>query len=150
MSKVGYSKRDGQPCTKAEWSDLRKDLSYCSVRQFDNDIVRVEVKWHGLVRDPQNLFRETYPLFMLNVYNYNSFGDRVVDPVESGKTFPTEEAAVAFYEKFVERWSESYVDDGVLVEVGNSLAPPPPPNLDAPSSEVASIKGIEDDGCGAW
>lgn len=149
-----YFGRDGRQCQKVEWRRLRDDDAYRIVREYDNEEISISIEWLGAVENAESLFPDCYKLFGLHVCNYNSVGNPTKDPVENGRTFPDEAAAIAAYEKFIERWTESQRnEDGVLVEEGNNLAPPPPPippNPDAPSSDVSGIKGIVDDGVGAW
>jgi len=137
----------------AEWKKLREDKSYVEVRAYDNGDVRAILEWNGRV-DDASVFRDCWPVFKLMVGNYAADGSLWPDPVEYGKTFPTEEAGIAAYEAFIERWTASRRDaEGALVEEDNNLTPtppPPPPNPDAPASEVTAIKGMEDDDVGAW
>ena len=134
-----------------KWKALRRDSEYCTVRLYDNGSVKVFAKWLGMVENPNSTFPEYYPIFRLNVENYGSNGLLRYDPVEHGKMFKTENLVVAAYERFVERWTESYSDEnGNFVEADNLLTPPPPPNPDAPDSDFSSVKGINIDDVGAW
>jgi hypothetical protein len=148
MSKISYFGRDGRQIQKSEWARLRANGEYRVVRKYDNGAVFVELEWLGEVRDAANLFKDHYPLFMLNVINYDAVGNLRRDPVDNGKTFATERDGIEHYEAFLERWTNSHRDENnVLVEEDNIHTPPPPPDPDAPSSEVSSIKlGADDDG----
>lgn len=154
MSKktVRYFGRDGRQCQTVEWLRLRKDKEYTTVREYDNGQVRVTLEWLGFVED-FGVFKDCWKVFTINVFNYNSVGDIRRDPVDDGKCFPDEAAAIAGYEAFIERWTASHrTADGEFVEEDNRLTPPPPPDPDAPSSDAANIKGIDigDGDCGAW
>lgn len=148
----GYFDKQGDGISHGEWLALTKDPAYVLLRQYDNGQVRATVTWEGKVLNPQNMLPDFYPVLRLSVSNYASDGSRRPDPVEDGKTFPNETAAVAAYEEFLERWTASHrVEDGQtgeseFVEVDNDLAPPPPPDKDAPMSTVPD----DDDGIGAW
>ena len=149
------------PISKESWQELQKDDSYRICRQFENGAIRLTVEWIGAVNDT-SVFHEYWPMFQLRVFNctqrlMTEQGETktvtvwVADPVEDLKLFGTEHLALTAYRKFLERWTDSeYAVDRngrqEFVEVGNLLAPPPPPNPDAPVSEVE----ILDDGVGAW
>lgn len=154
MSKTKYFGRDDRQIQRVEWQTLREDDKYCIVRQYDNESIAVSIEWLGAVEDADGIFRDCYKLFGMRAWNYNSVGKPTKDPVEDGRTFPDEATAIAAYEKFIERWTESQrSEEGVFIEEGNNLTPPPPPeppNPDAPSSDVSAIKGMVDDGIGAW
>lgn len=148
---VKYLSRNGLNIDKAQYDEYCKDENYVNVRMFDNNEVRVILKWVGLVRNPANYFAGDMPIFQIGVWNYDSTGQMRHDPVTSGKTFSDEDTAIKAYEKFLETWTDSERDDdGKLIEEENLFTPPPPPNLDAPDSDIASIIGIGDDGVGAW
>lgn len=145
-----YLDRNGVGITGEHWKKLRHDPNYRVVRRYSNGVVHVELEWLGTCDNPDT-FRDYYKLFVLKVNNFNEQGQLVPDPVENGKTFGFEHEAIRAYEQFLERWTESHRDEeGEFVEMDNDLIPPPPPNPDAPSSDVAEIKGMEDDGVGAW
>ena len=141
--------RDGVRIPKIEWEKLQADDSYRLPDRFDNGIVHVEIEWVGKVAQP-NTFRDYWPVFRMNVQNYRD-GVLVDDPADDGETFPDYAAAKKRYEEFLVKWSECSVNDfGEFVEEGNSLAPPPPPNPDAPDSAEDVVAGVLDDGVGAW
>lgn len=145
-----YFGRDGRPCQKFEWQRLRSDKSYATIKEYDNGQVYVKLEWVGEITDP-SVFRDCWKMFRIIVANYDADGSARPDPVENLKTFAYEKDGIAAYENFLERWTASHRSgDGELVEEGNYLTPPPPPNLDAPVSDVAKIKGLEDDDIGAW
>lgn len=147
-----YFGRDGLPCQRSEWSRLRSDRDYRIVKEYDNGQVYVCLEWLGEVADTST-FRDCWKMFALCVGNYNANGDIKEDPVENGKTFAYEKDGIAAYEAFLERWTASHRNaDGEFEEEDNALTPPPPPNPDAPSSDVAQIKGIDlgDGDIGAW
>jgi hypothetical protein len=151
MKNIAYFGRDGRLCQRNEWARLRDDPSYRIVRQYDNGSIRIQVEWLGEVTDPQNLFPDMYRLFRINVWNYDAYNVLRPDPVRDGDTYPTEKTAIKAYEEFLLDWTNcSVTEDGDFIEEDNSLAPPPPLNPDAPTSEVTAIKGITDDGVGAW
>lgn len=147
-----YFGRDGRPCQRVEWNRLRSDKNYATVREYDNGQVYVKLEWVGAV-DDTSTFRDCWKMFQLVVGNYTATGEIKPDPVENGKTFAYEVDGIKAYEDFLERWTASHRNaDGEFEEEDNSLTPPPPPDPDAPSSDVAQIKGIDlDDGdIGAW
>lgn len=136
-----------------KWAALRDDPNYRLVRAYDNGAIRVDVEWLGELRDPFETFPEFYKLFRLNVWNYDAANQLRRDPVEDGKTFPTEELAVQAYELFLERWTSSHRGErGEFIEEGNELAPPPPPAPDTPMTDVSEIKSTKlgDDDVGVW
>ncbi len=145
----GYFDRDNNPITKEAWLAFRLDPSYLSIRLYDNEVVHLELLWHGVVDNPNLTFPSMYPLFYMVVMNYNGEGKAVPDPVENGKSYATIELGIAAYEKFLERWTNSSKEEGVFVEKDNLLTPPPPPNPDAPAAK-AEYKNVEIDDCGAW
>jgi len=150
MNKPIYVARNGARISHTEWTLMQKDRDYRILREYDNGQVYVRLEWTGEVENA-SIFRECWTVFMLTVGNYNDKGELKADPVENGKTFAYEGEAIRAYESFLERWTASHVNsDGEFEEEDNTLTPPPPPNPDAPSSAVAEIKGMEDDGVGAW
>ncbi len=151
MSKTLYINADGAHITKEAWQERRSDSEYCTVKRFDNGKVLVEVEWVGEVKNYQNLWPADYPVFRLTVANYRENGEAVPDPVFDDTSFPDKDFAIQAYTNFLSHWTESGVnEDGVFEEVDNIYTPPPPPNFDAPTSDLSTIKGIEDDGVGAW
>lgn len=140
--------REGMPITQTRWHDLAKDESYVKVRRFDNGKVFAELLWYGAIpeKDVRNVLPEFYKVYSLIVKNYREDGSLVYDPA-SGETYPDEKSAIAGYEEFIFKHGECVIDNGELVEVNNKLAPPPPPNLDAPAEKP--IEGLTDD-FGAW
>lgn len=152
---TGYFNKDGARITAQDWSKLAKEPGYSKVIEYDNGVVRVRVIWVGKVLGIEMLYADMYKVFRLDVENYNAVGTLVPDPVSNGKWFPNKTAAIEAYEEFLERWTASHrSEEGEFVEEDNTLAPPPPPppppSPDAPTSDLASIKGVEDDGVGAW
>jgi len=146
---VTYYDREGERISLTAWRERLKDVSYSTLKQYDNGTVRITLDWVGRVRDAANSFRETWPLFVLHVNNYGSDGVLRADPIEDGRTFPDEEAALKAYTEFLTRWTESHVvENGItgemeLVEEGNTLVPDAPPDPNRPTTTV------EDD-VGAW
>lgn len=150
MAKPTYVSPNGARISRDEWVAMQNDRSIRILCEYDNGQVYVRLEWRGEVEDA-SVFRDCWKVFVLTVANYNENGDLVADPVENGKTFAYRGKAIAAYESFLARWTASHIDeDGQFVEEDNTLTPPPPPNPDAPTSAVAEIKGMEDDGVGAW
>jgi hypothetical protein len=146
-----YFARDGRQIDAKTWSKLLRDLDYCAVRMFENDKVRVVLDWTGIVPNADQFFPDHYPVYSLHVDNYNHAGEPFRDPVEDGRTFPNEAVAITAYEKFLKKWTDSFIDEeGKFVDLGNEAKPPAPPSLDAPTSSVKSIKGMENDDVGVW
>jgi hypothetical protein len=151
---AGYINRSGAKITAKEWEALIASESYSTVRRYDNSEVRVVVDWVGTVAN-MDVFPEMRKVIRLDIFNLNSSGKWVKDPVQSDLWFPNEETAINAYEQFIERWTNSHRDENdELIEEDNLYAPPPPPppppSPDAPASDCASIKGVVDDGVGAW
>ncbi|MFK3741065.1 hypothetical protein [Massilia sp. TN1-12] len=147
MAKVLYQDRDGKRIDGEQYKQARQDPSYVQVRSYDNNQVRATVEWIGRIENPQDQFPDYYKLFRVDVWNYTDGGQLAKDPAYP-QFFSNEAAAAKEYEAFIERWTEAErMADGELVEHGNTLLPPPPPNPDAP----ASIP-LDDDvaGVGAW
>lgn len=145
---VAYIDREGKLIGLSSWKAHRADPSYVTVREYDNGVVNVKLEWVGKVTEYGQVYPEFHKVFSLVVKNYTADGGLALDPVEQGRTFPTEEAAVKFYEEFLTKWTASEVNDfGEFVEADNALTPPPPPDPDAPTSAPS-----EDDtaGVGAW
>lgn len=145
--KVLYLDRNGNKISADEFIERAADPEYAQVRAFDNGRVRVFLNWTGKIANPDQTFEGYRKLFTLEVWNYSESGNLTRDPAYP-QTFPDQDSAVTAYEAFIERWTASERDrEGKLVEVGNSLVPPPPPNPDMPLSEP-----IDDDenGVGAW
>jgi len=140
--------RMGREITKSEWLEKRGDPAYKIVKEFDNGFCNVTLEWIGEIRNCQNLFDYCYPVFEMQVWNYD--GNKVPrqDPVDSGKTFANERDALAYYEEFLTRYAgcrmeEDQFGEKTFVEEGNVLTPPPPPDLNVPVTET-------DDEVGAW
>ncbi|WP_297478311.1 hypothetical protein [Ferrovum sp.] len=142
MSKI-YFDKDGRKIQKDKWTHYRMDPSYCIVREFRNKAVLVIVEWKGAVDTRLHPFAFTHPTFEMRVWNFDSDGKLVPDPVESKKTFPSEQNAINAYNNFLLRWTDSKIENGELVEVGNELTPPPPPDPNIPKTAV-------NDDIGCW
>lgn len=144
--------KDGTPIHGGEWSRLRDDREYRLIREYRNDDVWLSLEWSGKVDDP-SVFRDCWKMFQLTVMNRTPEGRWAPDPVENGKWFPTQEAGIAAYEAFLERWTASHRnEDGKFVEEENELRPPEPPNPDAPSTDVSEIASVclGADDVGVW
>jgi hypothetical protein len=142
---IAFVNREGVMISEADWRDLQKDPNYCTVRQYDNSVVQVTLKWVGRVPNPQNTFKEFWPVFILLVKNYKADGTLAVDPNDSDKTYYEEAHAIKAYEEFLLRWTESTVDEaGEFVEADNMLTPPAPPDPNKPMTVA------DDLGEGAW
>ncbi len=137
--------RNGEKISALQWFELMNDSAYHNIREFDNGSVRVMLAWSGKVTPKQHSsFRDTWPLFVLYVANYDANGKPVKDPVMDGKTFPDEESAIKGYEKFLTQWTTCEIDDkGAFIEKDNLLAPPPPPDPNAPQSVLITDSGSE-------
>lgn len=149
-----YFDRELNPITQSQWMEHMSDDSYRIVRQFDNGKVLVKLFWQGNVtpKEMANLMPEYYPIFKIQVLNYNSVGVPINDPVDDGKTFGDESSANEFINNFLIKYTTSHWDgaeegQGNFIESDNRLAPAPPPNLDAPSDKA--IEGLTDE-IGAW
>ena len=145
---TGYLNRAGEQISKKKWSELMLDPDYVSVREYDNGVIRVSLRWSGCVKNFGNTFPNYYKVFTLSVSNYREDGSLVKDPVEQELTFPNEASAVNFYEKYLLKWTDSERNDAnEFVEIGNTLTPPPPPDPDRPSVEpdMPELGGV-----GAW
>ena len=150
---VTYYDREGRQIDSGEWTVKRSDETYRNVRQYDNGTVRVILVWMGKVTDAASMFRDYWPVFQMGVWNYDAADVLRPDPIMNENTFGDEDSAVKAYEQFLMEWTDCMKADGVFTEADNDLTPPPPPpppNLDAPTSEVSTIKGFADDGVGAW
>lgn len=145
---VAYFNRDGERIPTPKWRELRADPSYTVVRQYDNGVVNVVLEWTGKEKDYGNVYEKFHKLYLLVVKNYTSDGSLALDPVEQGRTFPTEAAALAFYEEFLTKWTGSAKDEfGEFQEADNALTPPPPPDPNRPAIEPDAE---ELGGVGAW
>lgn len=144
--KVGYYDREGKPIAADAWKAKCADPSYAVVREYDNAVVRLTLKWIGRVKNPGNYFIVAdSPLFILLVKNYRADGSLADDPADGDRTFGTETAAIAAYEEFLLKWTESERDDrGEFVEQDNTLTPPAPPDPNRPATEAMDLEG------GAW
>jgi hypothetical protein len=142
---VRYFSRNSIPISVDQYEEYCKDEDYVNVRRFDNSEVRAILKWIGVVRNPGNYFSGDMPIFELGFWNYDS-GGALREAPESGVKFCYEADAIQAYENFLLRWTDSEREDDKLVERDNIYAPPPPPNLDAPESDLAEIIGVGDDG----
>ena len=144
-----YIGRDGKRLKADEWAKLHADDAYRILSRFDNGKVEAYLTWNGEIKDPvAGQHKEYWPLFILKVNNYLENGTKRIDPVENGRTFPTEEDAVAAYKEFLMNWANCHNGEGQFVERGNQLAPiipPPPPDPNRPQTEPDML-GSE----GAW
>jgi hypothetical protein len=155
MSSKGeiYFDRKGSLIGRDEWAALRGDPDYCTICEYDNGVVYIKVEWVGAVSAHfmKNTLSEYWPRYKIRVANYNADGNLMPDPIENGKTFSSEEEAVKVYERFLLAWTEcDYDESGKFTECDNDLAPLPPPDPNAPASDISAIKGLTDDGIGAW
>ena len=127
--KVLYFDREGKQISKEEREKLFEDRNYRVFKEFDNDGVYIALNWVGIVRNPQNIFPDHYPIFVMNVLNYTSDGKLVPDPISDGVSFYRENVALEAYQNLIRRYApENYKEDakGGFVEVDNNLAPPDP------------------------
>ena len=136
-----YLDRGGRRIDSTQWQKLQADESYRIIRLYDNGEIRLMVAWKGKMSLQQkNSFRDTWPLFEIGMWNYDSEGVLRPDPVVNGNTYPTIELAVKAYEDILLTWTNSEVDDeGQLIEVDNNLAPPPPPDPNKPESKIKEL-----------
>lgn len=124
-----YFDKEGDEISANLYKDLAADDSYRIVHAFENEKVRMLLLWTGEIKGADQMFRTSYPLF--KVEQYDKLDGKWVESFESGKTLPTLRKAEEYYEDFVMRWTESYIDeDGEMHEIGNLLAPPEPPKPD--------------------
>lgn len=149
MRKIIYVDREGKHISSEEWKLKSGDIAYTTVKEYDNGVVRVTLKWNGRVSGPSaQSFADCWPIFVILVKNYKADGTLVNDPVDNDQYFPNEADAVKAYESFLLKWTESEVDDaGEFMEEGNVLTPPPPPDPNKPQCEVdePALGGV-----GAW
>ncbi|MFT4064327.1 hypothetical protein [Paraburkholderia sp.] len=149
MAKVGYFNKEGDAIPLSQWRELQADRSYSVLKEYDNGSVNVTLRWHGRVPDPTNSWRESWPMFVLNVSNYDSAGVARPDPVADNKTFYEQDDALRYYTNFIAKWTESRMEKNEmtgemeLIEEGNILVPEAPPDPNRPATEV-------DDDIGAW
>ena len=146
MAKVGYFDRELKPIPKDVWTAKSNDPSYWTVRQYDNAVVRVTLKWVGRVPNPGDSFPDYWPMFILLVQNYRSDGSLANDPADGDRTFPNEAAAIGGYEDFLLKWTQCAQDEeGAFVEADNTLTLPAPPDPNKPATESDELGGT-----GAW
>ena len=142
-----YVDKDGSRIGMSEWQELQGQEHYRRIRHFLNKTLRVEVIWHGVVRDT-NAPPEHWKPFALVVHNImtkDSDGRPIerkeVKDVDASQDFRTAAEACHSYEDFLVRYSQcEWLPAGVndekgqpkmiFVERGNELAPISP---DAPS-----------------
>lgn len=148
MAKPLYVDRDGERISQVRWKELRANLAYTTLREYDNAVVQLKLMWNGQVSGHlAQSFPETWPVFILLVKNYRN-GELVNDPVDGDKYYPDEATAIAAYEKFLLSWTECGIDnEGGFVEEGNIYEPPPPPDPSKPQTEPDDPSMFEG---GAW
>lgn len=131
---IQYFDKDVKEITENLYKDLVADDSYRTVHAFQNEKVKLIIEWVGAIEGADQLFRTTYPLFVAKQFDFLPDKDEWIESFESNRTFPNMKKVSQYYEDFVMRWTESYIDEeGEIHEVGNVLAPPPPPpSEDAP------------------
>jgi len=144
---IKYIDRAGKTITAKEWKEKRDDPLYSTVKEYDNGVVKVTLKWSGRVANPQNTYAEFWPVFILLVKNYRSDGSCVDDPVDGDRTYPTEAAGDIAYQTFLLKWTECETSEHTdeFVEFGNSLAPEPPPDPNKPATQSEELGDT-----GAW
>lgn len=149
MAKTRYIDREGNAITEADWKKKQADAAYAVVKEYDNGVVRVTLKWNGRIAGPDaTSYPDYWPVFVLLVKNYKADGTLVNDPADNDQKFPNEEAAIKAYEAFLTKWTESQIgESGEFQEEGNVLTPPPPPDPNKPQTEV-DIPELG--GVGAW
>ena len=151
MSATGFVNRDGARIPHEDWKRLSEDKDYCVIQKYDNEFVRLEIVWVGKVINIDTTFQDMWKVFRFEVYNYNHLGELIADPVEHGRWFHNREAAMLAYNEFLIKWTASHEDEnGKFIEEDNIFKPPPPPNVDAPESNLAEIKGLGDLGSDVW
>lgn len=142
-----YFDREGRRIDAAAWAELQKKPDYATVKEFDNGAVRLRLVWIGKISEKEHAsFRDCWPLYVMGVWNYTDTGALVPDPVANGETFPNESDALTAYEDFLINWTDSEMGETGVIEVGNSLAPPPPPDPDKPTTEMI----LDEDNDAAW
>lgn len=120
--------------TRKSHADLRKQVpDPYLIHEFENDRVFVQLRHTELIMNAANIPRNFWKMFDIRIYNIirtNSEGApcapyRVNDPDSKG--FVERDAAEAFYNSFLAKFTESHFDDDLnLIEVGNVRAPPDP------------------------
>lgn len=146
MAKVGYFDRELQPLALNEWKRRQGDPAYTVLRQYDNAVVRLTLKWSGRIENPSNSYPDYWPMFVLLVQNYKADGTLANDPVDGDRSFPTEAAAIKGYEEFLLKWTQSTTDDaGAFIEQDNDLTPPAPPDPNRPVTDAPELGDA-----GAW
>jgi hypothetical protein len=135
---VAYLASDGKTrLSLMGWKEAQNDHNQRFLRQYDNGIINVEVQWVGKVMNYGDVYPEFYKVVRLDVLNYTVEGSKAPDPVMSDQWYPNEKLAIKAYEDFIMQWSASNRDStGKFIEEDNALTPPPPPNPDAPTTEV--------------
>lgn len=132
---VKFIDKDGNEITQGVFNEYIADDSYRIVRQFQNEKIKVVIEWVGKIENADALFPSCYPLFVAYHFDAITEGNAVKtwkESIESGKVFAKQAMAIKHYEEFLTSWSESYIENGELCEVGNLLAPVIPPAPDAP------------------
>ncbi|MCG5512802.1 hypothetical protein [Ectothiorhodospira shaposhnikovii] len=153
-----YYTKDRARITKEIWLKLRFDKKYSTIKEFENEKIRVVAEWYGAIDDNQSVtIGFGAPLFRVVVMNATDIGAGIqwVEDHSLSKGFEIEKEAIAHYESVVAKWTESYLeevelDNGnvveVLVEIGNKVAPEVPP--DPRSVNVEAYSG--NDAAGSW
>lgn len=140
MAKVLYVDRNVVGTTLEDWKIKTADAAYSIVRQYDNGVVQITLKWIGRVPNPGDSYPEYWPVFRILVKNYRGDGSLVNDPVDNDKIFPTEKTGIAAYEEFLTKWTACEVDpEGDFIEADNALTPPPPPDPNKPNTESEEL-----------
>ena len=120
---VKYFDKNCKEISEERWRELKMNKAYCLVGEFADAQFHLRVGWNGRIENAENLFRTSYPLFDTILMQYDEGKEGWIEAIDSGKTFAKLEKARDYYETFLMKYTESYVDeDGCLVEEGNMLA----------------------------
>ena len=114
---TAYVDRTGNKISKADWRRLRNNESYSSLRKYENQKIKVEVKWLGSIVNSNNIPFDYWKPFGIEVYNIvdkiTTVGiekNYALDPLLT-KTYSTEESAIHDFYGILEKYTNCYWEE---------------------------------------
>ena len=112
------------------------------IREFDDGRIYACLKVADKIPNVRDIPKEYWKVFEIvveNILTTDYEGNPLPEPkrvpdVDASRGYCNREDATKAYEDFLEDYTKSFRDDsGALIEEGNSLTPPVPPDPDAPT-----------------
>lgn len=135
---IKYLSPGGIPIPKEEWK--KRDVGAYELRKYENDRISICVRAAEFVERTEIIPRNLWKIVRVEVeniistdYEGNPIPKKIVRDTDASKHFTSLAAAIKYTDYLIDTYTESYIEYGVLHEVGNKYTPPPPPNPDMPT-----------------